>query len=99
MKLNLVADYDVDGKVHVATFSILSSQNLIYLRKLTTLQFPTTDGKWVYIAPRFLQLCESRRRAEAIKDEWERDYREQERLYDFKPLGRYEIQKESEVTK
>ena len=97
MKLNLVADYDVCGKRHVATFAIPQCQNLVALRELTTLQFPTTDGGWVYIAPMFLAMCVSRRKAEATEEIWKRDYKEQGRLYTYEPLDRYEVAKESEV--
>lgn len=98
MKLNLVADYDVCGKRFAATFSIDASQNLVALRELTALNIPTTDGGWVYIAPKFLAMCASRRKAEETEDIWRREYNEQGRLYAFDPVDRYQLIKESEVT-
>jgi len=97
MNLNLVADYDVCGKRFAASFAIHASQNLVALRDLTALNFPATDGGFVTIAATFLMMCESRRKAEAVEEQWKRDYKEQGRLYDFAPVDRYQLTRESEV--
>lgn len=92
MKLNIVADYDIGGKRFAASFSIPASQNLVALRDLTALNFPATDGGFVTISATFLMMCESRRKAEAVEEQWKRDYKEQGRLYDFKPIDRFNIE-------
>lgn len=96
MKLNLVADYEIGGKHVPAAFSIDASQNLVALRELTALNIPTTDGGWVYIAPKFLAMCASRRKAEETEEIWRREYNEQGQLYAFDPVDRYQIMKDGE---
>lgn len=91
MNLNLVADYDVCGKRFAASFAIHSSWNLIELPKLTAMNIPTTDGGWVSIAPKFLAMCASRRKAEETEKIWDRNYNEQGRLYAFDPVDRLNI--------
>ena len=44
MKLNLVADYDINGKRMVRSFAIDGSNNLVRLTSLTSQLVPTTDG-------------------------------------------------------
>ena len=99
MKLNLGADYNVCGKRCCSAFAIDSCNNLMGLPKLTTLAFPAADGGFVYIAPTFLLMCESRRKAEEVAADWERTYKEDGRLYDYKPIDRYAHMKEGEVVK
>lgn len=82
MKLNLVADYDVHGKKHVATFAIHDSNNLVRLRELCTLNFPVR-GEWKIIPPTSLTMCESKREAEAVAAVWRENYKADGRLYDF----------------
>ena len=99
MRLNLVADYDIRGKHFAAAFLIDASNNLIPLNKLTALNFPTTDGGFVSIAPTFLMMCENKRRAEAVEENWKSEYKAQGRLYNFEKIDRYELLRGSEVTK
>lgn len=99
MKLNLVADYDVCGKRCCRAFAVDSGSNLMGLTRLTTLAFPATDGEFVYIAPTFLLMCESGRKAEEVAADWERAYKEDGRLYDYEPIDRYAHMKEGEVAK
>ena len=93
MKLNLVADYDILGKRFVASFSIHSSQNLVGLTSLTSLQFPTTDGGFVTIAPKSLQMCETKKKAEATETQWRESYKAEGKLYDYTPIDIYEYMK------
>lgn len=96
MKLNLVADYEIGGKHIAAAFSIPANQNLVGLKDYTRLEIPTTDG-FAYIAPKFLIMCASRRKAVETERMWDLNYKEQGRLYDYKPIDRHQLIKESEV--
>lgn len=87
MKLNLVADYDVRGKKHVATFAIHDSNNLVGLRELCMLSFPVR-GEWKYIPPTSLTMCESKREAEAVAAVWKEAYKSDGRLFDFSADGK-----------
>lgn len=91
MKLNLVADFDVCGKRFVATFQIPACNNLVGLRGLTSLQFPTTNGGFVRLEPTTLQMCESKRKAEEVADAWEKDYKKQGRLYNYERIDIYDL--------
>ena len=93
MKLNLVADYDICGKRFVSSFSIDSSNNLVGLSSLTSLQFPTTDGGFVSVAPKILQMCETKKKAEEVEELWKNTYREEGKLYDYNPIDLYEFRK------
>lgn len=86
MKLNLAADYGIGGKRFAFAFSIDASNNLAGLQRLTALEFPTDDPArpFVAIAPDFLSMCASARRAEEVARLWNDDYRKQGRLYDCK---------------
>lgn len=95
MNLNLVADYDVRGKHLAAAFVIHSSSNLIELPKMTAMSYPVTGGGFVSVAPKFLLMCESKRKAEAVAETWNRDYKKQGRFYDFAPIDRLDIEQEA----
>ena len=81
MKLNLVADYDVRGKKFATTFAIDASNNLSRLQEMTTLHFPTKDTGFIAVAPSFLLMCESKRRADEIATQWRTDYCKDGRFY------------------
>ena len=94
MKLNLVADYELPGgKRFVATFAIHESNNLVGLPSLCTLSFPVSGGGFERFAPKFLLMCESGRKAEAVAQGWESGYKEQGRLYNYEPLDVLEVHK------
>ena len=94
MKLNLVADYELpNGKRFVATFAIHESNNLVGLLNLCALSFPVSGGGFERFAPKFLLMCESGRKAEAVAHEWESGYKEQGRLYNYEPLDVLEVHK------
>ena len=94
MKLNLVADYELpNGKRFVATFAIHESSNLVGLLNLCALSFPVSGGGFEHFAPKFLLMCESGRKAEAVAHEWENDYKAQGRLYDYEQLDALEVHK------
>ena len=88
MKLNLVADYDINGKRIVKSFAIDGSNNLVRLTSLTSILVPTTDGGFAEVAAKTLHMCESGKKAEEVAREWEKQYRKDGRLYDFKPIDR-----------
>ena len=88
MKLNLVADYDINGKRIVKSFAIDGSNNLVRLTSLTSILVPTTDGGFAEVAAKTLHMCESGKKAEEVAREWEEQYRKDGRLYDFKPIDR-----------
>lgn len=93
MKLNLVADYDLCGQKSCTTFEIPQGNNLVGLAEITTLSFPATDGRLVYVRPTFLLMCESKRRADAVAEAWRQGYAESGRLYDYRPIDRTEYEK------
>lgn len=93
MKLNLVADYDINGKRMVRSFAIDGSNNLVRLTSLTSQLVPTTDGGFAEVAPKTLHMCESGKKAEEVAREWEEQYRKDGRLYDFRPIDRSAVGK------
>ena len=88
MKLYLVADYDFNGKKFATTHAIDSSNNLARLNDLTSLLTPTTGGKYVAVAPKFLLMCKSWKEALKVADKWREGYAKGGKLYDFKPIDR-----------
>ena len=88
MKLNLVADYYINGKWMVSTFAIDGSNNLTWLSSLTSKLVPTTDGGFVKVAPQTITMCPSGKKAEEVARGWEEQYRKEGRLYDYSPVDR-----------
>ena len=87
MKLNLVADYNVAGRMFVSILQIDGSNNLVNLLDMASMQFHFSDGGHVYVKPQSLQMCESRRKAEQVRKLWMDSYRKDGRLYDFSPIN------------
>lgn len=99
MKLNLVADYVVpgtSGKRFVASFAIDASQNLIGLPGMVAMSFPVRGGGCIVARPISLTMCESRRRAEMVEDDWRELYTLDGRLWDYLPVDPYWAAKEQE---
>ena len=86
MKLNLVADYNVAGRMFVSILQIDGSNNLVNLLDMASMQFHFSDGGRACVKPQSLQMCESRRKAEQVRNLWEDSYRKDGRLYDFSPI-------------
>lgn len=86
MKLNLVADYEIGGKHIVNVCAIHCSNNLAGLAEMTAIEYPARDGAWVRIDAKTLQMCETKRRAEAVANTWEAEYRRQGRLLGYAPI-------------
>lgn len=93
MKLHLVADYDINGKMFATTHTIDSSNNLAGLPLLTTMQVPTTDGGFIPVAPKFLLMCKSGKKAEEVAEAWSEGYRKEGKLYDFKAVDAAALRK------
>ncbi len=87
MKLNLVADYNVAGRMFVSILQIDGSNNLVNLLDMASMQFHFSDGGHAYVKPQSLQMFESRRKAEQVRKLWEDSYRKDGRLYDFSPIN------------
>lgn len=96
MKLNVVADFDICGKRFAAAFAVDASLNLVGLPGLTSLAFPMSDHTFVHIAPKFLLMCESAKKADRVAEAWNAGYKEAGRLYDYSPVDPYEYQKYTE---
>lgn len=92
MKLNLVADYVVPGtggKRFVASFAIDASRNLMGLPELVAISFPVRGGGCIVARPISLTMCESKRKAEAVADDWCDTYKRDGRLWDYSPVDPY----------
>lgn len=99
MKLNLVADYTVPGtggKRFVAAFAIDASHNLMGLPGLVSLSFPVRGGWCIAARPISLTMCESKRKAEMVEDDWRELYTLDGRLWDYSPVDPYLAAKEQE---
>ena len=99
MKLNLVADYVVpgtSGKRFVAAFAIDASRNLMGLPGMVAMSFPVRGGGCVVARPISLTMCESRRKAEKVEDDWRELYTLDGRLWDYLPVDPYWAAKEQE---
>ena len=96
MKLNVVADFDICGKRFAAAFAVDASLNLVGLQGLTSLAFPMSDNTFVHIAPKFLLMCESGKKADRVAEAWNLGYKEAGRLYDYSPVDPYEYHKYTE---
>ena len=101
MKLNLVADYEIGGKHIVNVCAIHSSNNLAGLAEMTAVNVPVVGGGLACVKAKTLQMCESNRRAEAVANAWESEYRRQGRLLGYAPIAAEEAEakarKESEA--
>lgn len=99
MKLNLVADYVVpgtSGKRFVAAFAIDASRNLMGLPGMVAMSFPVRGGGCIVARPISLTMCESRRKAEMVEDDWRELYTLDGRLWDYLPVDPYWAAKEQE---
>ena len=100
MKLNLVADYLVPGtggKRFVTTFAIDASNNLMGLPGMVAISFPVRGGGGCIVArPISLTMCESKRKAEVVEDDWRENYKRDGRLWDYSPVDPYWAAKERE---
>ncbi len=91
MKLYVVADFDICGKRLAAAFAIDSSQNLVGLVGLASLEFPMSDHTFVRLAPTFLLMCESGKKADQVAEAWNDGHKKAGRFYDFSPVDPYAL--------
>lgn len=100
MKLNLVADYLVPGtggKRFVASFAIDASRNLMGLPGMVAMSFAARGGGCIVARPISLTMCASKRKAEAVEDDWRETYKRNGRLWDYSPVDPYWAAKEQEI--
>lgn len=85
MKLYLVADYPIHGRRFAAACTIDGSSNLAHLTSLASLRVPAKGGGFVAVAPTFIQMCESGKKAAAVAESWNAGYGHGE-PFDFAPV-------------
>ncbi len=86
LRLDLVVEYEVCGRLYACAETVPGSYNLARLDAMLSRFMPSVDGSTVMVRPQCIYMARSAKAAKAVASLWNAAHRRAGRLYDFTPV-------------